>query len=81
MAFALRDVGLNCFALVLGDEDVGSVFPTDDDALPWMAILREGRFPLRSVPAPFTQGTHLFASLRDLQDWLGTSAAGAPRSG
>ena len=74
MAFALRDVGLDCFALVLGGEDIGSVFLTEDDARPWMAILREGRFRTGAVPAPFTATSHVFASLMELQDWLGASA-------
>ena len=76
MAFALRDVGLECFTLVFKGEDIGAVFSTDDgDALPWTAALHEGRFRTGAAPAPFTTSSHCFASLEELQDWLGVSAA------
>ncbi|HEX2137199.1 MAG TPA: hypothetical protein VHG30_15070 [Microvirga sp.] len=79
MAFALRDVGLDCFTLVFRGEDIGSVFSTDDgDALPWIAALHDGRFRMGSTPAPFRTDSHRFGSFEDLQDWLGLSG-GAPQ--
>ncbi len=73
MAFVLRDVGLECFALALRGEDIGSVFSTDDGHLqPWVASPHERRFGSTSpLPAPFEAGTHRFASLGELRTWLG----------
>ncbi len=76
MPFTLRDVGLGCFTLVFRGEDVGAVFSTDDDhPEPWMAVLHEHRVVSASRRlAPFEAVSHRFASLNELQEWLGTSA-------
>ena len=80
MPFMLRDVGLECFTLVFRGEDIGSVFAIDDDhAQPWIASLHEHRFRAGSeLPAPFTSNSHRFASLHELQDWLGISTHTKP---
>jgi hypothetical protein len=77
MPFALRDVGLNCFALVFAGEDVGSVFSAeDDDARPWVAVLAERRLG-RNMPPPFTAPSHRCASLTHVQAWLGIAEPAA----
>ena len=54
MPFMLRDVGQECFMLVLQGEDIGSVFSTDDDhAQPWVVTLHNDYCRSTSVlPAP-----------------------------
>ncbi len=76
MPFTLRDVGLECFTLVFRGEDVGAVFSTDDDhPQPWVAVLHEHqRRSASRLLAPFQVASHRFASLTELQDWLGVSA-------
>jgi hypothetical protein len=76
MPFTLRDVGLGCFTLVFKGEDIGAVFSTDDDhPQPWVAVLHEHHPHSASRRlAPFEAGSHRFASLNELQDWLGVSA-------
>ena len=77
MPFRLRDVGQECFTLVFGDEDIGSVFSTEhDDGESWIATLHDyhSKFML---PAPFTCHSHRFTTLGELQDWLGVSTPAA----
>lgn len=76
MPFQLRDVGMECFTLMHEGVDIGSVFSTDDGhAQPWMILLQERRFrSAADLPPPFTSSHQRFATLRDLEDWLGISA-------
>lgn len=76
MPFDLRDVGLECFTLTYGGEDVGAVFATDDDpARPWLVTLQERRFrSAADLPPPFTTRSHRFATLREVEVWLGLPA-------
>ncbi len=77
MPFRLRDVGQECFMLVFRDEDIGSVFSTeDDDGELWIATLH-GHHSRFMLPAPFTCHSHRFTSLGELQDWLGVSMPAA----
>jgi hypothetical protein len=73
MAFALRNVGARCYALILREEHIGAVFSSDDDhPAPWMAVLHDC-WAARKVelPSPFQAKVHRFESLQELRDWLG----------
>ncbi len=77
MPFMLRDVGQECFTLVFRNEDIGSVFSTeDDDGEAWIATLH-GNHARFMLPAPFTSHSHRFTSLGELQEWLGVSTPAA----
>jgi hypothetical protein len=72
MSFALRDVGMECFALVFRGADIGSVFSTDDgDPQPWVVALSERQGRITDRPTPFLSANHRFATLSEVRSWLG----------
>ncbi|MBQ0821263.1 hypothetical protein KBI52_13745 [Microvirga sp. HBU67558] len=74
MTYGLIQLAPGAYDLLLNGEVVGSVVRnSSSQPYTWTAELLEDLPPARR-PAPFTDLEHVFASLEDLCDWLGSPA-------